>query len=392
MGLALVLLAFISLSLDAKSESIFLGPLRPEERQTVEPSRAVAAPDFRDAYCAKWTDGCETCQRTFSQQEPSCSREDSGTAKCERREIRCEATLPAIDRVCLSYTDGCNRCTAHGCTAMACRPRLEDQAVIAKGLLRPTTAATNYRCIIPRALSYSDPKLIKVDLRGDWLLRNPQGLSCEIIIDFKIELSSDCMALDRPVTAITQLNVQGPLISLSNDDGQPLLTFDDTNLDALSGVSDAKGYELDRVDVEPVDFRSWEGSWELSTTDNGAGCQIFLATRLKQVGQVTFIVPQEVNFSSHCISQDDGNKLQFSILSSSEEKVQDNRRTIFVTSEPVLLPKWVSWSYRGHELVFRDIAGGMTVFDYDSGRSWVATIQRPGRSPFQLHIKHIPPR
>jgi hypothetical protein len=84
----------------AKTQVAVFGPALPSERQTTESSRSVAARDYRDAYCAKWTDGCVVCQRTTAGEEPSCEAV-ANTQACSQRPVRCEAVLRTINRVCL---------------------------------------------------------------------------------------------------------------------------------------------------------------------------------------------------------------------------------------------------------------------------------------------------
>jgi hypothetical protein len=255
----------------------------------------------------------------------------------------------------------------------------------------PCSKPTNYRCIVPRRQSYSNANDLKLDLRGGWASRNPQGASCEIMIDFTVELSSDCIALGRPVTAIEQINIADSIITLSDPDGSPLLTFAVTNLDALLGVDSAKGYELERVDVEPFHFWAWEGTWTLQT-EGSAVCDFFVSARIEHFDHVGIVVPQDVSFSSRCISPNDADSLQFSVPRAVDDNILDNRRTIILTSDPVLIPRWVSWSYRSNDLIFRDVSGAATVFKFEDSGSLVATIQRRDAAPFQLYMKRATAR
>jgi hypothetical protein len=134
------------------------GPILPDERTTTEPPRAVPAPDYRDAYCATWTDGCSICQRKVAGGEASCQPVGGNQAACERQPVECRAPLKSIGRVCLSYTDGCNQCTGGSCTAMACMTRPLAGT--------PKQKETNIRCTAPRRTRYDDPQLLRLDLRG----------------------------------------------------------------------------------------------------------------------------------------------------------------------------------------------------------------------------------
>lgn len=356
----------------AEAQPGISGPLQPEERQPNEMSRAVSARDYRDAYCAKWTDGCEFCQRSASQAEPACLPEDPGASSCERQPVRCQAALPTIDRVCLRYTDECNVCAAGRCTLMSC-PELK----------------RNFQCTVPRRVSYADQKLLELDLRGGWLLTDAGGSSCEISIDGDVELSADCIALGRPVVQIKQMQIANGGVAFASFDGHPLLNFDTADLDALRGTGSAKGYALRRIEVVPVHFRTWEGAW-MVFSGGGATCELFLSSRIRRFDQVDIVLPSGIGFTSRCINPDDADELKFTTAHTVENKVQDGRQTEFVALEPVLVPRWINWSYRGLELVFDDVAGASTVFRFDDKNSWVADIPREGNAPLRLRMKRYP--
>src|ERR1022692_3321955 len=48
------------------------GPILPSERDMTQTPRTVAASEYRDSYCAKWTDGCSVCQRNTANDAPDC--------------------------------------------------------------------------------------------------------------------------------------------------------------------------------------------------------------------------------------------------------------------------------------------------------------------------------
>jgi hypothetical protein len=48
------------------------GPILPSERDAIQTSRTVAASEYRDSYCARWSDGCSVCQRTTANDAPDC--------------------------------------------------------------------------------------------------------------------------------------------------------------------------------------------------------------------------------------------------------------------------------------------------------------------------------
>ena len=125
-------------------------------------------------------------------------------------------------------------------------------------------------------------------------------------------------------------------------------------------------------------------------SEDGTTCELFLSSRIRRFDQVDIVVPSGIGFTSRCISLDDATKLKFTTAHTVENKVQNGRQTEFVALEPVLVPRWISWSHRGLELVFDDVAGASTVFRFDNKDSWVADIPREGNAPLRLRMKRYP--
>jgi len=347
------------------------GPILPDERTWTEPSRDVAAADYRDAYCARWTDGCSTCERNSVNDQPSCQSVNSKQPACERASVRCEAVLRTIARVCLGYTDGCNTCVLRGCTAMGCN--------------RPT----DYRCTFPRRVGYSDPKAMTIELNGHWQLTNPQGRSCEILLGHTVTLTASCVDFGEPITLLKDLKVApGPIVQLVRANGEVLLAFDATNLDELSGIERATGYRLVRLAVEQMQPWEAEGAWQLRVRD-GSVCNLYLTSRTRRFDNaVEIMVPHAVSFTSRCISPDDANSLRLSFhrtIKPADPRNDTGRRSIFAVTERFQLPLWTSWQLTVHELSFRDAAGHSTVFSTNEDRVWRTEVQA-GNQKVQLQL------
>jgi hypothetical protein len=255
-SILLLVVACVAFAWPVAGQVATSGPILPSERATTQPSRAVPARAYRDAYCASWTDGCETCETKAAGEEPTCVPTRGAQAGvCERTPVECRAMLKTIGRVCLTYRDGCNVCAGGSCTLMACSTRLPD------GTSRPKEL--DFQCTGPRRTRYDDPKLIRLDLRGHWRLTDPHGRTCEIVVGFGVQLTPDCIALGSPVTQIRDARMSGAVFLLTTFDGSQLLSFDTSNLDDLPGNGSSDRFRLTRLEAEPMDPRNWEGGWQL---------------------------------------------------------------------------------------------------------------------------------
>ncbi|HEY4918624.1 MAG TPA: hypothetical protein VII40_00835 [Xanthobacteraceae bacterium] len=308
------------------------GPILPSERQTTQTPRTVAASEYRDAYCAKWTDGCVACQRPTANDEPLCQPTSTSLA-CERTLVSCQALLNTVYRVCLAYTDGCNRCVSGYCTAVYCGP-------------------ANYMCTSLRRDHYDNSELVKLDLQGHWLLTDPQGRSCELVFWLSgIPLTEKCLALDEPVTQIRGYAVTGGIFQLTRQGGEPLLTFDTANLTSLVGVGQSRGYRLIQLEPEPFASFLLSGSWTLTDVKTDSVCNAFLTmrpVRIDQHDKAEISVPNGVGMEPRCVSRPH----------------EDQQRSERPGNE-MLLPAWTNWQTHGHDITFRDEGGHATIFTYD---------------------------
>lgn len=354
--LALVVLTAIALS-PAQAQYATSGPLLPAERATTESPRTVPASEYRDAYCARWTDGCTVCQRTSVNDQPSChpfTAAPAATDTCQRQPVQCQAVLQSIHRVCLSYTDGCNRCSGRGCTLSQCWRHSD-----------------NYQCTQPRTKDFTSG-----DITGHWRLTVADGRSCEIILMGDVLLTASCLPLGAPVTQLSLVRFEDKTVRLLNRKREELLTFDTSNPGDLAGQGRAKGYRLVQLDPGVFPTHSWEGLWELKGYD--ASCDLVLSMRFRPAeGQIIGAkVPHAVTFMSGCVSPDD-------------ELIFRGALTQRFREKPINLPIWTGWRTDALNLIFRNEAGGETVFKPQGDGTWKAQIDQ-GSKPFvmTLRFKH----
>lgn len=217
------------------------GPIQPAERQTTEPPRTVAARDYRDAYCALWTDGCTTCERKSVNDRPACRDAAHRSKTCQPQRIACRAVLPTIGRVCLLYSDGCNTCTSAGaCTVKGC-----STVPISGQRAKPFTP--DYICRHPRRAHYGDPILLRLELQGQWRLTDEGGRSCDLSIRHNVSVSPGCHALRPALAHARDAKIDGSTLRLVDRKNQPLLSFDTSDLDSLKGVDGSEAYRLIRL-------------------------------------------------------------------------------------------------------------------------------------------------
>jgi hypothetical protein len=369
----------LALSSPAIAQVANSGPILRSERETTQTSRTVAAEEYRDAYCAKWTDGCSVCQRTIANEQPECRTAPGRQAACEKKTIQCQALLRTVRRVCLSYSDGCNRCSAGACTAMACMTRLPD------GTSRPTD--TDWQCIVPRHERYDEPQWLELDLRGHWRVIDPQGRSCEIVIHRSVSLSAKCTELGAPVTEVEKAKTSNSIFQLVGFDGDPVLSFDTSDLESLKGTGQSSGFRLVRLDAEPLDFSQWEGHW---TLDSGSVCDLFLSMRARRISpHVEVKAPAEVSFASNCLNPDDDGSIRFKNLQPAPipPELKSNRRTLFLVERPILLPRWRSWQVEGHDITFYDERGRATTFKPDREGTLTTELAQDRNPPLIVHLK-----
>jgi hypothetical protein len=374
-----ILFFAIAFASPAQAQLAISGPILPSERQTMEPPRTVPASEYRDGYCAKWTDGCSVCQRKAPGDEPACQPVSSGETACLKQPVQCQSVLKTIGRVCLLYTDGCNHCGNGYCTAMACRIRLPDGTSKQKEI--------DFHCTSPRHDRYDDPQLLELDLQGHWRLIDPHGNLCEIIIQRSVSLSAKCIELGPPVTDARQAKASGTTFQLLRSSGEPLLSFETSNLESLAGIEQSTGFRLVRLEPAPFDFARWEGAW---TLEGGGMCDLFLSMRSHRIAsKVEVKVPHEIGFASNCLDPDDDTSIRFRIErpAPTPQGLEGPRRTLFIIGHPVLVPRWKTWQVEGHDITFRDDSGGSTVFKPDLEGYWTTELPQAGYPPLVLRLK-----
>lgn len=344
------------------------GPLLLAERQTSEIQRTVAAEDYRDAYCATWTDGCTVCARASIKDEVTCR--PSVAVACQRTPVECRAVLKTIGRVCLAYRDGCNTCSGSGgCTLMACLSVKQSDGTVRKW-------EPNYRCIHPRQERYDDnANLLRSDLSGHWQLTDPSGRTCEIVNGFPVSLTPRCIALGEPVTEIRSARMSGDTFQLTRSDGETLLSFDAKNPDNLVGTGSSQGYRLVRLEAQAFDPRFWEGYWLLRR--EGYQCRMFLVMRPHVIGPhplIDFVqVPHGLSFASDCLDPLDEGRLSLPHM--------DNARP------RLLMPVWNRWYAEGLQIVFTDGEGHVTRFAYNGDSTWSAVVPHTGHPAMMLRLE-----
>jgi hypothetical protein len=360
LGWSLIGAALVAASLaHAQAQYLPSGPLSPAERSSTESSRDVPAAEYRDAYCAQWTDGCTTCRRTNANDQPACRTISFNFyATCQPQLVQCRAELKTINRVCLYYLDGCNGCVLGGCTARACPNR-----------------DMNYRCLTPRRTRYDNPDSIHLDLHGIWRLTTPHGKACEISVSSGVHLTPACVALGSPVTEIRGSSMAGSNFRLTADRGPPLIEFDTSNLDDLTGVGPSAGFRMVRLEAEARYPTYWEGAWRIR--HGGYACDLFLTMRVQLLGsqpQPTVVrTPHRIVLASNCLSSTDEHQLRIT---------HDGRRP------PVLLPRWTGWEIEGLKLIFWDDNDRRTVFTPAGAGAWQSTLQQEGYSPSIMRMEY----
>jgi hypothetical protein len=347
------ILMMCALASPAMAQVATSGPILPSERDTTQTPRTVAASEYRDSYCAKWTDGCSVCQRSTANDAPDCRPIGDAGAACERKAVECSAVLKTVWRVCLAYTDGCNQCAAGHCTAMGC-------------------GKTDYQCTLPRRSHYDEPNALKLDLRGHWRLVDPQGRTCEIVFGFGVPITGKCLELGPPVAQIREVAVHGTIFQLVRSGANAPLSFETTNLERLVGIGPATGYRLERLEPMPLFPFLWVGKWKLST--GSWGCDLYLSMRrhrLDPPGNGELLTPHDVSLSSICVSSTDETRI----------------RLIYGGNKEVLFPIWKTWQVEGYQVTFQDDRGAATVFKLGGDGQWTAEVPRDGQPPLAIRLE-----
>lgn len=363
--LTIALLASLLVS-PARAQFPASGPPLPIERETTETPRNVAAADYRDAYCAKWTDSCTSCERATANDEPKCRA--IADAACERKPVQCQALLKTANRVCLAYGDGCNRCLLGICTLTFCPAKAPD------GSMRPKDP--DYRCYFLRRAHYEDSGRLSTDLSGHWRLTDPRGRACEIINGpHLVSLTPGCIALGEWVTAIREARMSGFTFQLAAHGGVLLLTFDTRNLDELNGTGASQGWRLTRMEATAFEPRGWEGAWLLRR--DGFECRLFLTMRTHTIGPRiradVVHVPYEISLASNCLEP--------------IYNVQIGIPSVDRTRPQPLLPRWTGWRTEGHDLLLSDEAGTTTRFTPGHDGAWRAEISPAGIPPIAVSLQ-----
>jgi hypothetical protein len=261
---------------------------------------------------------------------------------------------------------------------MACMTRLPDGT--------PKQKDTNIRCTGPRRTRYEDPNFLRLDLRGHWRLFDARGRSCEVVISHEVSLSPGCIALGSPITQLKTVKTLGSTLELGRSNGQPLLSFETSNLDALTGIQPSGGYRLVRTEAQPLDFRQWEGLWTLKR--GAAVCDIFLSMRTRRLDEdVEVKIPHDVNFSSGCLSPTDDSSIEIIEHRVEPMPQQTHRRDVFARTYRTSIPRWTTWTVSGHDITFRDAGGQAVTFEVSSERDWVVQVPRPGESALIMHLQ-----
>jgi hypothetical protein len=344
----------------ADTEWPLSGPITGEERHTAETPRDMPAADWSSAYCAKWTDGCTTCERKTANDEPVC--ETAASARCTREPIKCRASLSTIARVCVRFNDGCNDCITTGaCSAVACLRETPEGA---------EWLPSNFTCTTPRRPSYEDPWLTTLDLVGVWRLIDPDGRSCQVVLSGSLQLHWSCLSVDPRVMRVRVSRVDAQhRLQLLDANETPVFTFATSALDALDGEGDARGFRMVRIEAEPPSYPWLEGAWELRMErllTNGK-CQLFLKLRTVPLAGRDWdklYVPDGVTMTSRCTEP-----LQPRRIGESGATVRDPAFT---------LPAWTAWDIQGLNIVLRDASGETTTFRPGADEGLVTDIPRPG--------------
>jgi hypothetical protein len=207
-----------------------------------------------------------------------------------------------------------------------------------------------------------------------------------VVISHGVSLSPGCLALGSPITQLKTVKVMGSTLELSRSNGQPLLSFETANLDALTGIEPSAGYRLVRMEAQPLDFQNWEGLWKLKRGE--AVCDIFLSMRTRRLDDdVDIKIPQDVNFGSTCLSPADDSSIEIIEHRVEPMPQQDHRRDVFARSYRSSIPRWTTWTVSGHDITFRDARGQAVTFEMSSEGDWVTQIPRAGGSPLTIRLQ-----
>ena len=354
------------------------GPFLPTERNFSLMSRDVPATTYRDPYCTKWTDSCSVCQRKTANDEAVCEAAEGSDTTCQRKPVRCEAaSLKTLDRLCIYHTDGCNQCTNRSCGLRPCEDKPKD-----------------FVCELTRKTAYELPEQLKLDLAGHWRLTDPQGRSCEVMLDEGVTLTAACAALGEPVTQLREFDTTASSLQMLRTDGSAGLSFDASNPDALTGIESAQGYRMTRLDPEPFVTRWWEGAWQLKA-DDGPSCQLFLSQRARPIaGENSIIVvePHGIAYAALCFSVGDEAALRLRSISRIDPGpgASDIMRRMGVTRDVRLaIPVWTGWSIHTHSITFRDTAGKTTTFKRGDDMNWTSELPQPDGPPVVLQLKPL---
>jgi hypothetical protein len=321
------------------------GPLLPSERRTTTVSRSVPAGEYRDAYCARWTDGCTTCTRRSVNRDPVCSTE-AGAAACKTAPVECRAPLRTIGRVCLTWTDGCNPCRHPDfCLMIECR--------------RPN----DFYCRSPRAERYPEEpgasiSLLWIELIGLWRLVSPGGRSCDLSFFGPLQLHPRCSSLPEG-DRMSDAKLEGRDLKFLDRDRNPILSFRvENNFDDLASSAPSAGWRLVRLDPMPSAYWMHQGEWRLSLTGSQSNCTLSLAMAAGPSDGDPLVEPRTVRFAPGCIE---------------------------IASR---LPKWKTFDSDGGDIIMRESEGRETRFDGSNDR-FSAGVAEPHAEPGKVLIERM---
>ncbi len=328
---ALLLLSAVALTTAAFAQTsppqfVEYGPILPSERDVPQPSRDVAARDYRDAFCADWTDGCEECRRSGVNDEPTCASDPRALkdGACQRKPIKCGEMLPSANRVCLRYFDGCNEGDFFGADGgLLCGVKKPG------GTLGPPPPP-NFICTTARASRYDNDGDYTEEWNGTWRLQAPNGASCVISYGTTIPLAgdADCLKL-LLVSRFQQVSVDaGRLEFVGSQSFSPLKVFKPgSSFEHLIDAAGA-GWSLNRIDAAPVQLDLFEGTWNLLVEGKGELCRVMLTVSdLSRQDGLRILTPALIAKTSECAKE---------------------------------TPDWKRWGVRDNRLEFLDESGRAT--------------------------------
>lgn len=230
------------------AQTAITGPILPSERDLSEPSRNVPARQFASAYCSGWTDGCTDCSRASADGKASCTDKLDPQQACKPSAIRCTEMFDWANRVCLTFTDGCNQCLFSGrCSAMLCVRQSPG------GKIEPWFPL-NFTCTDFRRTDYTGHEDdIDIEFTGTWKLTNPQGRTCKLVLvnPGTLRWHHSCANLLPGVTAWETGKSTLQLESDSASPQNPLISFDtSTGFEHLKSAAPTLGYALDRLSTD----------------------------------------------------------------------------------------------------------------------------------------------